>query len=264
MIEKAVWNMEPIPIHQTYTALNNGGIILCAYDHDQMIGYSYSFAGFNNNQSYLCSHMLGILPDYRQKGLGERLKLKQAEIARKMGYSKITWTYDPLESRNAYVNLHKLRAIGAHYKENHYGQLNDNLNQGLPTDRIVIEWPLQKKQKEFINQKNSENDYSSSNKDRQLIMVTLEQPRISKNFNRNLIEENSWFVPIPNHFQKIKKQNIELAKKWRFTIRQVFLKLFSDGFIATDFIFNKQSNYSLYVFTKDFRRKQNELIDSRN
>lgn len=252
--------MEPIPIHQTYTALNNGGIILCAYAHDQMIGYSYSFAGFHNNQSYLCSHMLGILPQYRQKGLGERMKLKQAEIARKIGYSKITWTYDPLESRNAYVNIHKLQAIGAHYKENHYGDLNDALNQGLPTDRIVIEWFLNRK----LERNNYENGSSKRNKSNQLITISLDQPMISNNFYKDLTKSDHWVVPIPNNFQGLKKQNIKLAKIWRYTIRQVFLKLFSLGFIATDFIFNKQFNYSMYVFTKDFRRKQNEHTDSGN
>lgn len=97
-IETAVWQMPPLPVHQTFTALNNGGIILGAFDDKKLIGFLYSFAGFDGHVSYICSHMLGILPAYRASGLGVQMKIKQAEIARDMGYQMITWTFDPLES----------------------------------------------------------------------------------------------------------------------------------------------------------------------
>ena len=139
-LEKLVWNMEPLPIHQTITATKNGGLILGAFLAEELVGFSYSFAGFNKNQSYLCSHMLGIHPNHQEKGIGAKLKQAQKELAREMGYDLIVWTYDPLETRNGYLNLTKLNAICSTYIENCYGEMEDNLNNGLPSDRFKVEW----------------------------------------------------------------------------------------------------------------------------
>src|SRR5690625_4973621 len=138
-VEKTVWNMAPIPIHQTFTAMKHGGILLGAFSGTKMVGFSYGFAGFKGKDPYLCSHMLGILPEYRKSGLGKNMKLKQAQLAKQKGYRMITWTFDPLESKNAYLNLHQLKAKGATDKKDVDGNMNDKLNQGLPTDTIEIE-----------------------------------------------------------------------------------------------------------------------------
>src|SRR5699024_5180647 len=104
LIEQGVWDMSPLPIHQTLTAIKNGGIIIGAFDDNKIIGFSYAFAGFKDGQTYLCSHMLGIEEDYRSKKIGEQMRQKQQEIAIRKGYKEIHWTYDPLETRNAYLN----------------------------------------------------------------------------------------------------------------------------------------------------------------
>ncbi|MBO1002534.1 GNAT family N-acetyltransferase [Pseudogracilibacillus auburnensis] len=238
-IEKAVWQMPTIPVHQTFTAMNNGGVILGSYTSGKMVGFLYSFAGFNKEKPYLCSHMLGILPPYRKSGLGIEMKKKQAKIAKKMGYEMITWTFDPLESKNAYINLHKLGACGAHYKENHYGDLNDQLNQGLPTDRIQIEWDLITTTRKRTHVLDPE---------KLLLVMEEESPVYRTHCTDDLQKSDVWFVEIPNDFQSLKREQIELAKKWRFESRNVFQALFAAGFIAIDFI-SEQSNKSYYVFS---------------
>src|SRR5699024_188214 len=110
-LETRIWETEIVPPHQTITVVRNGGLMLGAYDGEKLIGFSYSFPGFANDERYLCSHMLGIHPDYRSRGIGRQLKEVQLKTARSMGYKKITWTFDPLETRNAYLNLSKLRGI---------------------------------------------------------------------------------------------------------------------------------------------------------
>jgi predicted GNAT superfamily acetyltransferase len=244
-LEKSVWNMPPTPVHQTFTALNNGGIILGAYDGDEVVGFLYSFAGFDGKNSYLCSHMLGILESYRKGGFGVQMKWRQAEIAKNMGYPYITWTFDPLESLNAYLNLHKLGATGAYYKENHYGEMKDDLNQGLPTDRIQIIWHL--------------DDYKSTTKkaariDKNNVLLTNEanKPAITEAF-RNDISNNSagWFAAVPMNFQHIKREDIELAKSWRYATRKVFQALFSHGYQATDLINDREKGISYYYFSRN-------------
>lgn len=98
-VERHVWrDGHPVPAHQTITAAKNGGVILGAFDGSQLIGFLYSFAGFHKGEVYLCSHQMGIDDAYRNRGIGYQLKMAQARIARDLGYRKIRWTYDPLES----------------------------------------------------------------------------------------------------------------------------------------------------------------------
>ena len=110
-LDERTWGGTPIPIHQTLTVAKNGGIILGSWDGGEMIGFLYSFPGFLNGETYLCSHMLAVADTHRNRGIGYDLKIKQAEVAARAGYSKIRWTYDPLECKNAYLNLSKLEAI---------------------------------------------------------------------------------------------------------------------------------------------------------
>lgn len=240
-LEKSIWNMPPTPVHQTFTALNNGGIILGAYDGDDMVGYLYSFAGFDGKNSYLCSHMLGMLEPYRKGGIGVQMKWRQAEIAKNMGYPYITWTFDPLESLNAYLNLHKLGATGAYYKENHYGEMEDDLNQGLPTDRIQIIWYLDDHKNKKANRINENNV---------LLNISDNKPTITEAFENDIFNNRGgWFVAIPVNFQEIKRKDIELAKKWRYETRKVFQALFLHGYQATDIVHNREKGISYYYFS---------------
>lgn len=244
-VEKKVWNMSPLPLHQTFTAINNGGIILGAYHENKMVGFLYSFPGFDGKEIYLCSHMLGILPKYRTGGLGMQMKFEQAKIAIEKGYSKITWTYDPLESLNAYLNLHKLGAVGAYYKANHYGNMDDKLNKGLPTDRIQIEWDID-------SVKDKPQTSLGIIEEKVLLKARNNmEPILTDIYQKNDSFENGpWFVAIPDNFQEIKVKNNELAKKWRLKSSEVFQVLFSMGFKATDLIRVPSNHASYYCFKK--------------
>ncbi|MFC4558982.1 GNAT family N-acetyltransferase [Virgibacillus kekensis] len=240
-VEQTVWQMSPIPVHQTFTALQHGGVILGAFDGPKMVGFLYSFAGFGKNATYLCSHMLGILPDYRKSGLGTHMKLKQADVARELGYSMITWTFDPLESQNAYLNLHKLGAVGAAYKENYYGSMDDQLNQGLPTDRFQVEWDVHAKQLEP----------SSTFDQDKVLLDTNEAGKPCLHLSRFHSHTNNWFVAIPWGFQEIKKHDIELTREWRSKTGEAFRLLFAKGFTAVDLVNDPTRKTSYYKFSNE-------------
>ncbi len=237
-VEQSVWNMATTPIHQTYTVLNNGGIILGAYEGKKMVGFLYSFPGFKDNHAYICSHMLGILPAYRTSNLGAKMKQKQAELAQNAGFSMITWTFDPLESKNAYINLHQLQAVGAVYLENHYGDLNDGLNTGLPTDRIQIIWDM-KPPKERINHVDETQTLLKVGEQRR----PLQEPQ-------DITKGERWFVGIPGDFQTMKTNDFTLAKAWRFESRAVFQQLFALDFQAVDYIYDTTNKQGFYIFEK--------------
>ncbi|MES2392616.1 MAG: GNAT family N-acetyltransferase [Acidobacteriota bacterium] len=119
-----------------------GGQVLGAYAGDELVGYSMSLPGVRNGHAYLHSHHLAVHPDWRNEGVGRRLKLAQRDEAMGRGFELIEWTFDPLEIKNAHLNFARLGAITRRYRENFYGASNSPLHGGLPTDRIYAEWWL--------------------------------------------------------------------------------------------------------------------------
>lgn len=251
-LEEQIWNTNPIPIHHTITSVKNGGMMLGAFHHNSLIGFSYSFPGFQNKQAYLCSHMMGINALYRGKGIGEKLKNRQKEEAIKRGYDLIVWTFDPLESSNAHLNLTKLRGVGAFYIENCYGTMNDRLNQGLPSDRLLVEWHINS---EYVANQQSWVHTITLEEDDKLVNVetnTNRFPRLKESMSRlnNLkIDKPLFWVPVPSNFQEMKQEDIEIAFDWREKIRIIFRYLINNQFIAVRVVkgVGEQVNYYLFV-----------------
>lgn len=241
-IEKNIWNTHQLPIHQTLTAVKNGGIIIGAFDNDKIIGFSYAFAGFKNGQIYLCSHMLGIDEGYRSKGIGGSLKNKQQEIAIQKGYREIRWTYDPLETRNAYLNLTKLKGICSVYKENAYGEMKDDLNKGLPSDRFEVHWHISSEHVTAVKAENYNNAVSLNK-----VNIRNGIPACAVLYNEKLTAEVYSFT-VPKDFQHVKAYNPELAVEWRLITRNIFQKLFSAGYTAVHLIPGKHT--AQYIFVK--------------
>ncbi|HVN06130.1 MAG TPA: GNAT family N-acetyltransferase [Bryobacteraceae bacterium] len=145
-LQKTVWNfsdVELLPVRLFVVALKVGGQAFGAFDGGHMVGFLLSIPGLKpGGASYLHSHMLGVLPDYRNRGVGRMLKLRQREDALARGIDLIEWTFDPLELKNAFFNIERLGAIVRRYVENQYGTTTSPLHGGLPTDRCVAEWWL--------------------------------------------------------------------------------------------------------------------------
>jgi predicted GNAT superfamily acetyltransferase len=122
-----------------------GGQLLGAFDRERMIAFCLSIPGLKpEGKVYLHSHMLGVLPEYRNAGVGRELKLRQRDDALARGIDLIEWTFDPLDLKNAYFNIERLGAIVRRYLRNQYGISSSLLHGGLPTDRCVAEWWIAK------------------------------------------------------------------------------------------------------------------------
>jgi len=126
--------------------------VIAAFAENEMAGFALSVPGFRAGRSYLHSHMLAVRKRYQNAGLGRRLKLLQREDALARGFELIEWTFDPLEIKNAYLNIAKLGAIARRYTVNQYGLSSSPLQGGLPTDRLVAEWWLRSKRVETLLQ----------------------------------------------------------------------------------------------------------------
>jgi predicted GNAT superfamily acetyltransferase len=142
-LQKEVWgfsDIELVPLRIFVVAEKIGGQVVGAFDNQELIGYAMAIPGVRNRHSFLYSQMLAVRKQYRNSGLGRRLKLFQREDGLARGFELMEWTFDPLEIKNAYLNIEKLGAIVRRYNINQYGITTSPLQAGLPTDRLIAEW----------------------------------------------------------------------------------------------------------------------------
>ena len=152
-LQKEVWNFsdaELVPLRLFVVAEKIGGQVIAAFNGNEMVGFAFALPGARAGHAYLHSHMLAVRVAYRNAGLGRRLKLFQREDAIARGFELIEWTFDPLEIKNAYLNIEKLGAIARRYNVNQYGITSSPLQGGLPTDRLIAEWWLKSKRVETL------------------------------------------------------------------------------------------------------------------
>ena len=143
-LQREIWGFEDVellPRRMFVVAGKIGGQLLGAFDGKEMVAFCLCIPGLKSGgRAYLHSHMMGVLPQYRNAGLGRALKLRQRNYALTEGVDLIEWTFDPLEIKNAFFNIERLGAIIRRYVRNQYGKTTSHLHGGLPTDRLVPEW----------------------------------------------------------------------------------------------------------------------------
>jgi predicted GNAT superfamily acetyltransferase len=152
-LQKEVWKFadaDLIPVRMFVVAAKIGGQVIGAFDANEVVGFALAIPGMRNGYCYLHSQMLAVRQQYRNGGLGRRMKLYQREEALARGFELMEWTFDPLEIKNAYLNIEKLGAIARRYNVNQYGITSSPLQGGLPTDRLVAEWWMKSKRVEAV------------------------------------------------------------------------------------------------------------------
>ena len=256
-LQRRVWpgsETDVVPLHLLVTASHNGGLVIGAYhpqadSPDRLVGFVFGFTGLYSTpdgpRPKHCSHMLGVDPQLRDQGLGFALKRAQWQMVRHQGLDRITWTYDPLLSRNAYLNIAKLGAVCNLYQREVYGDMRDGLNEGLPSDRFEVDW--------WVNSQRVQRRLSRKARLRldlaHFLAAGAEILNPSTGNGRDWPtpgsvtdlpkgEETSLLlVEIPADFQGLKAADRELATAWRKHTRDLFEGLFANGFLVTDFIF---------------------------
>lgn len=143
-LHRTIWGLDDLEITPThiYRAVQHaGGRILCAYVHGDPVGYVFGFPGRElDGDGYFYSHNLGVLEEWRNQGIAFALKARLREELLQAGYTTVKWTYEPLDSKNAYAYIGKLGGVASTYHREYYGEMDDDINRGLPSDRLVIDW----------------------------------------------------------------------------------------------------------------------------
>jgi predicted GNAT superfamily acetyltransferase len=251
-LQREVWpgsDLEVVPLHMLVTMAHNGGLALGAYHGERLVGFLLGFLGTDEGPSDRpaltrlkhCSHMLGVLPAYRDHNVGYQLKLAQRDFVNAQGVRLVTWTYDPLESRNARLNIAKLGAVCATYKREVYGVMRDGLNAGLVSDRFQVDWWLTSsrvKERLFGQRAPLVLESFTSAGAEILNPTTPGRGDLPRPPERVLgLVGSLALIEIPADFQAIKARDMGLAAAWRAHTRTLFEAAFGSGYWVTDFFF---------------------------
>ena len=258
-LQRLIWpgsETDIVPAHMLITAAHNGGLVLGAFKEHKIVGFVFGFPGLESTpdgpRPKHCSHMLGVHPDHRDGGLGFALKRAQWQMVRHQGLDHITWTYDPLLGRNAYLNIARLGAVCSTYRRSEYGDMRDGLNAGLPSDRFQADWWVNTRRVERRLGKHSRPTLKLTHAARSGLHPFYPLQTGAENLPRPPehcppFEERLLMAEIPADFMTLKAADFALARDWRFFCRELFETAFAKGYIVTDFIFDH--NHSLYVLT---------------
>jgi predicted GNAT superfamily acetyltransferase len=211
-----------VPRELLVTMQHNGGLVHGAFlPGGRLVGFCFAFLGRRDGQLRLCSHQLGVLREFRGVGIGIALKQAQRYDALRLGYELVTWTFDPLEARNAYINLHRLGCIARLYDRDHYGAMEDELNRGLPSDRLEAEWWL----------KGTKPPMAAD--PRVLLRVGSTGEPVREHLDLSV--QAPALIAVPPDFQHVKATSVELAMRWRMETRAAFEAALAAGLMAIDF-----------------------------
>lgn len=232
------WRMadarEVVPLHMLVAAQDSGGLVLGAFDGDEMVGFVFGIAALSDSgrpQHY--SHLLAVRPTHRDRGIGWQLKVAQREAVLAQGLDCILWTYDPLESRNAYLNVARLGVICRAYKRDLYGPMADGLNAGLPSDRFKVEWPIDTDRvaRRLAGEPGAEApEVTPVHITRRTVAGFRAPGEPALDLDAPAIE-----VEIPADYQAIKAADPELALAWRLATRAMFEHYFARGYTVVEF-----------------------------
>jgi predicted GNAT superfamily acetyltransferase len=254
-LQRTVWpgsETDVVPAHMLITAVHNGGLLVGAFMDEQLVGFVFGFPGIeftpDGPRPKHCSHMMGIHPGQRDSGIGFALKRAQWQMVRHQGLDHITWTYDPLLSRNAYLNIAKLGAVCNTYRRTEYGDMRDGLNAGLPSDRFLLDWWINTRRVDRRLSKRPRrplklDDFSKAELQP---LYSLEfrpghLPRPPEHFSP--LDGNLTLAEIPSDFSQLKDTDFSLARDWRFFSRELFETAFQAGYIVTDFIYDQSRSF---------------------
>jgi O-succinylbenzoate synthase len=156
-LEQEVWGVrerDVVPASLLIPAKEVGALILGAFAGVRLVGFAFGFLGQEGGDLTVHSHILAVRAEYRDQNLGFRLKLAQRERALRLGVRQITWTFDPLRSRNAHLNFAKLGVLCDTYKIDFYGEQSGSFLHQNGTDRLWVRWYIDSKR---VRERTSDN-----------------------------------------------------------------------------------------------------------
>jgi predicted GNAT superfamily acetyltransferase len=239
-------DIDVLPAHEMYTASLNGAMVLGAFCNDELLGFSFSYPGFDGRRTFLFSNGLVVRPESQGKGIAFKLKVAQRDNAHALGYDVIRWTVNALASRPLYLYLAKLRARITGYCPDMYDQI---LPRGRG-DEVSIEWRLTK---------GCSTDDASMDRDDPVQVLTRSK---ASGDTRELTgwtepsamslrnDDASYAVEIPWDLEHVRRRGDDVLKNWRAGVRATMEALLAGGYIGVDVLLDRRRRRSLVRFER--------------
>lgn len=238
--QKAIWGGLSVASEVMLVTQKAGGAVLGAFIKGKLVGFIYALLARRNGQLSHWSHMMGILPEYRSQGIGLQLKLAHRDLALSQGIKSIRWTYDPLQSRNATLNLSKLGARVEEYVINYYGQFHSIIEQGLSSDRFVVNWPIASRHIGRLLAEGRRTEAIPGVPRINLTAMNNSGFLVNRKVYFNL-REHRLLVEIPADTDLMRAKALGHAKRWRIQTREIFLGYLSKGYWVRNFLTEGQN-----------------------
>jgi predicted GNAT superfamily acetyltransferase len=234
-LQKTVWGGLSVSSEVMLVTQKYGGVVLGAFAEGRLAGFLYAFLARRNGKTIHWSHMMAVAPGLRDRGLGFEMKLAHRKLALERGIKSVCWTFDPLQSRNATLNLARLGAQAEEYIVDCYGHFPSKIEKGLPSDRLVVNWQiassrvrrrLQTDPPELLPPNCGRINETESN-----AKGFLKNHRLHLNLgDRRLAME------IPANTDEMRAGDSLLASKWRLEAREAFQSYLARGYQIESFI----------------------------
>lgn len=259
-LQKRVWGKafaDHVPASVLMIALETGGVASGAFDDGRLVGFIFGITGFRDGRPFHWSDMLAVAPERRGEGLGYRLKLHQRELLLERGVEAVRWTFDPLESRNAHLNLRRLAATSREYRRDVYGASDSPLHAGIGTDRLVAEWAIASPRVSTrLGGGGAGGEPRGGNADAGDAPI-LNPPVVAGGTSRPSTtiaepEAPTVRIAVPSDIQRLKQTDLTTAVAWRRNVRVAFERAFEAGYTAVDLEWTRRAGVARYVLARGF------------
>ncbi len=203
-----------------------GGVVLGAFDEEQLVGFAYGLTGVQGKRLVHWSHMLAVKPEYRNRGIGAALKQEQRGLLRELGVEEMQWTFDPLVARNAHLNLRRLGVRVLDYICDLYGDTGSILHS-FGTDRMVVGWSV------TASHPVSPQAPPSGPAESAFPFTPDSNP---PEIPTGIPAASTVLVPVPRDIEALAASNPEAAMQWRRATRAAFTALLRQGFHVSGFV----------------------------
>ena len=240
-VERAAWGLStdaPVPSTIQRALHDNGGLLLGAFAGPRMVGFALGFLGREEGHLYHYSHMTGVVPEFQNRRVGFLLKTRQREEALADGLDEIRWTFDPLQSRNAFFNVRRLGGVPDRYLPRYYGRMGDSLNEGLDTDRLRLVWTLRSPRVESRLRgelPGPAEDEAWLAQSSALIETALGEPGLRRPAIVHAPTGPRVHLEIPPDLAAVRTRDPGSTRRWREATREAFQRALAAGYRVEDF-----------------------------
>ena len=250
-LERQLWGPgydDAVPIPIFVVTVKRGGVLIGAFVGDRMVGFVYSLAGIKDGVATQWSHMLGVVDEHRNDGVGYQMKLLQRDRAIALGIDLVEWTFDPMQAMNAHFSFAKLGVVVDEYEPNVYGASSSPLHRGTPTDRFVAEW--------WVRTPHVEQRLAGSTPMAPAVIVERANRAAPAGEWREPVELNLSLesrrisVEIPTDFTGMLSRAPDPALRWRMAARELFTAYLARGYRVVEFFLDRPNGTGAYLLVR--------------